>query len=654
MITNRRNFLMGCSTAIAAMAGARLGPMAFAADGAGGGGEVLVFVFLRGGMDGLSLVPPISGADRAFYEEARPVLKVPLTGTSAALPLDGRFGFHPSARGFYELFQAQRLAVINAVGASGSRSHFDAMRSIELGTPGNKALSTGWLARHLKTSSLPSTILMPALAMGGTAPTSLQGSPETVNLASVSQFSLSNIGHWSWASGDQRTTLRRLYARGSSPVHLSGIQALNAAGLIETQTAGTYKPSIGVTYPGGGFAEQLKLIAQMIKLEVGLRVATIDLGGWDTHENQGNQTNGFFSGLVRTLSDSLRAFYQDLERASDSTLAQRLTIVVQSEFGRRVQENAQAGTDHGTANPMLVIGGRVMPGVYGNWPGLHPDQRFEGADLAPTTDYRTVLSEILIRRFGNTNLGDVFPSFTNYQPLDFMMGPDLAPNYVTKRPPAPGNFAIRRTGASSIRLSWTPSENASNYRLEKRAEGSADWAHAAILTSDSVQYDDYAAGSTQAEYRVQAYNTGGDSPYTPNVKLAEPPLTPVEQWRLEHFGTAENSGIAADSHIASSDGMNNFTKYALGLNPTFPAPFISGYSPGRPKTEKQGTLFSVIFNRPLSRTEARFEVLHSTDLKTWAPVADQAEGVQDGMERRRASVPATGGRQFLKVNAVRA
>lgn len=643
---------MGCSTAIAAMAGARLGPMAFAAEP--GAGEILVFVFLRGGMDGLSLLPPISGEDRAHYEEARPALKVPLTGTNAALPLDGRFGLHPSARGLQELFMERRLAIISAVGAPGSRSHFDAMRSIELGTPGDKALSTGWLARHLKTSPLPSTILMPALALGASAPTSLLGSPETVNLASASQFSLSNIGHWSWASGDQRTTLRRLYARGSSPVHLAGIQALNAAGLVESQSSSAYKPSAGVTYPSGGFAEQLKLIAQMIKLEVGLRVATIDLGGWDTHENQGNQPGGFFSGLVRNLSDGLRAFYLDLERASDTTLAQRVIIVVQSEFGRRVQENAQAGTDHGTANPMLVIGGKLMAGIYGNWPGLHPDQRFEGADLAPTTDYRNVLSEILIRRFGNTNLGDVFPGFTTYQPLDFVMGPNLSPSYVTQKPTAPGNFAIRRVSATSVRLSWTPSENATHYRVEKRLAGGADWMHAAILTSDSVQYDDRSAGSTEAAYRVQAYNTGGDSPYSATLALAESPLTPIEQWRMEHFGTAENSGVAADSHVATSDGMNNFTKFALGLNPGFPAPFIAGYGPGRPKTEKQGALFSVIYNRPVDRSEARFEVLHSTDLKTWTPVPDQAEGVQDGMERRRASVPATGGKQFLKVNAVRA
>jgi uncharacterized protein (DUF1501 family) len=143
MVTNRRNFLAGCSTAIAALAGARLGPLAFASESGPDNGEVLLMVFLRGGMDGLSLVPPIAGDDRGHYEEARPQLKIPTTGANAALSLDNRFGLHPSARGLYDLYLMGYLAVVQAVGTSGSRSHFDAMRSIELGTPGDKSVGSG-------------------------------------------------------------------------------------------------------------------------------------------------------------------------------------------------------------------------------------------------------------------------------------------------------------------------------------------------------------------------------------------------------------------------------------------------------------------------------------------------------------------------------
>jgi uncharacterized protein (DUF1501 family) len=552
------------------------------------------------------------------------------------------------------LYVLGNLAIVQAVGAPGSRSHFDAMRSIELGTPGSKALATGWLARHLQTTpSLPKTILMPALAVGGAAPTSLQGSSETVNMASLSQFSLSSIGHWSWATGDQRTTLRRLYARGSTPLYQAGIQALNATGLVESVSAGAYKPSTGVTYPNGGFSEQLKLIAQMIKLQVGLRVATIDLGGWDTHETQGIEPNGYFGGLVRQLSDGLTAFYNDLDRASSLGLTKRLTIVVQSEFGRRVQENAQRGTDHGTANPMLIIGGNVRGGIYGDWPGLHPDQRFEGADLAPTTDYRTVLSEIVIRRFGNPNLGDVFPGFTDYAPLNIVQGPALTPVYVTQKPPVPPNFEIRKTGASAVRLSWSPSENATNYRVERRSSDSGEWTHLAVLTSDTVQFEDFSPGSVASAYRIQAYNTGGDSDYSPAAALTELPMTPLEQWRMQHFGTAENSGVAADTHVATSDGLNNFTKYALGLAPSFPAPTVSGFAPGKPKTERIEDKLTLVYVRPIDRTDVRFEVMQSADLFSWNAFPDVSDGIQDGMERRKATVPALGGKQFLKLNAIR-
>jgi len=159
MITSRRHFLLGCSSAIAALAGSRLGLLSFANAGESTSlGDTLVVVFLRGGMDGLSLIPPIAGDDRVWYEEARPRLKIPLSGENAALPLDDRFGLHAAAQPLLPLFQDRKLAIIHAVGTSGSRSHFDAMKYLELGTPGVKSTASGWLTRHLQSSpGLPST-----------------------------------------------------------------------------------------------------------------------------------------------------------------------------------------------------------------------------------------------------------------------------------------------------------------------------------------------------------------------------------------------------------------------------------------------------------------------------------------------------------------
>jgi uncharacterized protein (DUF1501 family) len=650
MITTRRTFLKGCSTAIAAMAGARLGPLAFASGPGSDSGEVLVVVFLRGGMDGLSLLPPIAGADRGYYEDARPQLKLATTGAQAAIPLDGRFGLHPAARGLADLYGMGNLAIVQAVGTSGSRSHFDAMRSIELGTPGSKALGSGWLTRHLETTpSLAKTILMPALAVAGSTPTSLLGSTESVNMSNPNQFSLSSIGHWSWATGDQRTTLRRLYARGITPLHSAGIQALNATGIVESVAGSAYKPAAGVTYPGGGFSDQLKLIAQMIKLEVGLRVATIDLGGWDTHESQANT----FTNLVTSLSAGLAAFYADLDRSSSPPLTKRLTIVVQSEFGRRIQENAQRGTDHGTANPMLVIGGNVHGGIYGTWPGLHPDQRFEGADLAPTNDYRTILSEILIRRFGNPKIGDVFPGFSSYKPLGLVAGSDTPIVYVTEKPPAPGSFKIRRATEDAVRLEWSAAENATSYKVEKLANSATDWTEIAALTSASTQFDDPSPDTGKGSYRVKAINSGGESDYTPAITLEERPLTPLDKWRFQYFASTDSTDAAADEFVPTSDGLNNFTKYALGLVPSFAASVTNGFSPGLPKTELNDDQFSLVYTHPVDRTDVRFEVHYSDDFKTWTPVTPVSEGIKDGMERHRASVPAAGNRQFMRLKTLR-
>lgn len=424
MQTTRRGFIAGCSAAIAALSGSRFNTLAFAAE-PNASDDVLVHVFLRGGMDGLNLVPPIDGPDRGLYEGLRPRLRVPTSGTGAALSLDGQFGLHPSAAPLLELYQDGRLAIVHAAGMTeANRSHFDAMQFIELGTPGSKSVTTGWLTRHLESACLPDEIIMPSLAVGNLQPVSLLGSNETVNLDDPQSFAL-NTGPYHWRPA-QRTALRRLY-QNSSWLHEAGLQALNALDIIELNASGDYVPENGAVYPSGTFGDHLQTVAQMIKLDLGLRVATLDLGGWDTHEGQGNGSGGYFSSLVGELAQGLHAFYTDLDGSGASPRTGRLTCVVQSEFGRRCAENANAGTDHGHGNALLVLSGNAVGGLHGTWPGLAQGQLFEGDDLAVTTDYRQVLAEILVKRFGQTELETIFPGFTDYQPLGLITGAGAPP-----------------------------------------------------------------------------------------------------------------------------------------------------------------------------------------------------------------------------------
>lgn len=424
--TTRRGFILGCSAA-AAWAGSRLGNLAFAAEGEND--EILVVVFLRGGADGLNIVMPVDGPDRGFYEAARPSLKVPVSGDGAALGLDGQFGLHPALAPLHELYQEDKLSIVHAAGMTEpNRSHFDAMEFIELGTPGTKSTSTGWLTRHFRSAeNLPQEVIMPSVSVGSTQATSLLGDRETVNMTDPNSFNL-RVGPWYWRDA-QRVALRHMYTGVDDWLHRSGLQALDASDVVELNTTGAYEPRSGVEYPSNSFGRHLQVVAQMVKLGLGLRVATIDLGGWDTHNGQGNGSGGYFAGLLETMAVGLHAFYADLDGAGAENFTRRLTVVVQSEFGRRMRENADDGTDHGHGNVMFVLSGNATGGIHGSWPGLSSEQLFDNADLAVTTDYRQILSEILIRRLGNNNLGVVFPGYGGYRPLGVVSGPDLEPDY---------------------------------------------------------------------------------------------------------------------------------------------------------------------------------------------------------------------------------
>lgn len=491
----RREFLKGCCAAGAAGA---VGPGLFfssAAEAAANSHDTVVSLFLRGGMDGLNLVMPVSGADRSHYEAARPNLAIAASGAYGALPLTlasgagTGFGLHPSATGLRDLWNDQRLAIVHASGllTSVTRSHFDAQLSIDLGTPGKQSTGTGWLARAMSTQpgALASDSL-PALAVNSRQPANFNGSLSALTMGSPSDFEL-NAGAWQWQKTRDNSpaglvgvneTLASLWG-GQTGLEMDGRRAHGALAVIGRQPYS----ALPATWPDNGFAKQLWTIAQSIRFNLGLRYATLDLGGWDTHDGQGSAGSGYhyYQNKIAELSSALAAFYAELATTGHMS---RVTVVVQSEFGRRVRENANRGTDHGYGNPMLVMGGAVNGRrFFGRWPGLDPEvlSSYYG-DVPVTTDHRRVLSEILIRRMRNPNLGQVFPGYTGYAPLGLMQGSDIAPAMAAaslpSAAPASTGFLPAPAGpAAATPPAASTDQSGSDLRLQRRLRSRGSFRH---------------------------------------------------------------------------------------------------------------------------------------------------------------------------------
>lgn len=326
------------------------------------------------------------------------------------------------------------------------------MEYMELGTPGNNQGSTGWLTRHFQSAyNLPPEIVMPSISVSSIQTTSLLGDHNSINMSDPNDFNL-QVGPWEWRDA-QRLAMRNLYTADDTWLHSSSLQALDAMDIIEIHASGGYTPANGAVYPNSSFGRHLQVVAQMIKLGLGLRVATIDIGGWDTHNGQGDGSGGYFGTHVAELGGGLGALYADLGGFGGTDYTNKTTVVLQSEFGRRLRQNADRGTDHGHGGVMMVMDGNAIGGVHGPWPGLANDQLYDGADLAVATDFRRVLSEILIRRMANNSLGVVFPGYADYQPLGVVHGTDLPPDY------SPGGALLFRDGFESGDASvWSGSQ----------------------------------------------------------------------------------------------------------------------------------------------------------------------------------------------------
>ncbi len=367
-------------------------------------GKVLVCLFQRGAADGLNVLVPFGEAN---YYAARPRIAVPAprSGDAAsAVDLDGFFGLHPALRPLEPLWRQGLLAPIHAVGSpSATRSHFDAQDYMETGTPDAKGTTSGWLNRYLATQGTceqcaPSPFR--AVALAAQTPRILDGPAPTIAMASLDDFGVRT-------GGTQAERLEALYRTGTADlVHAQGAESFDAVRMLKSANPQQYKPAAGIAYPASPFGRNLLQIAQLIKANVGLEVAFTDVGGWDTHVNQGGAT-GQLAQRLDDFAKGIAAFVADLgDRMQD------VVILTMSEFGRTVRQNGTGGTDHGHAGAMFVIGGGVHGGkVHGRWPGLAPEQLYEGRDLALTTDFRAVFSEVAGKHLGASRLDALFPGF---------------------------------------------------------------------------------------------------------------------------------------------------------------------------------------------------------------------------------------------------
>jgi uncharacterized protein (DUF1501 family) len=383
-------------------------------------GKVLICLFQRGAADALNVVVPHG---EPSYYRMRPSIAIPRPSGDAgsAIDLDGFFGLHPSLAPLRELWSRGMLAPVHAVGSpSSTRSHFDAQDYMESGTPDDKSTRSGWLNRYLATrgtceectasgsarvvartdGAAGAHSAFEAVALTPQTPRILEGPAPVVAMNSLEEFSIRT-------SGSQAERLEALYRTGSADiVHATGGELFEAMRMLQAANPRQYSAQHGAEYPRSPFGQHLRQIAQLIRADVGLEVAFADVGGWDTHVNQGGAT-GQLAARLDDFARSIGALVTDLgDRMAD------VVILTMSEFGRTARQNGNGGTDHGHATALFVIGGGIRGRrVFGRWPGLEPEQLNEGRDLALTTDFRAVFAEVIARHMGAERLDAIFPGF---------------------------------------------------------------------------------------------------------------------------------------------------------------------------------------------------------------------------------------------------
>lgn len=411
---------------------------------AAGGRKILICIFQRGAVDGMSMVVPHGDPNYYVHRSlAGGGIAIPRSGEGGVLDLDGTFGLHPALSSLKSIWNDGHLAAIHACGSPNpTRSHFDAQDYMESGAPGDKHVRDGWLSRAIlacpedaarlkaqvkaatiaaqSTLGASARVASPFRSVSLTAqlPRIMQGKADALAIPDLRTFGVNDSaaasivagameGRRKTSSGGAAEGFEALYDGAVGDVlHGAGKESFEAIKMIEGLKPGTYVPARGAKYPRGKLGESLQQIAQLIKAGVGVEVAFAETGGWDTHAAQGSSQGGLARRL-QEFGDSIKALYLDLgDRMAD------VTILTMSEFGRTVRQNGTGGTDHGHATCFFTIGDKVNGGkVLGEWPGLAPEQLYENRDLAVTTDFRDVFAEVAQKHLGVRDLKAVFPGY---------------------------------------------------------------------------------------------------------------------------------------------------------------------------------------------------------------------------------------------------
>jgi uncharacterized protein (DUF1501 family) len=370
--------------------------------------DVIVSVFQRGGADGLNLIVP--WADPAYYT-GRTTISIPRPDASVpanqkVTAVDNFFGFAPGMLPLLPAYQAGHLLPIQAVGQThSSRSHFDAQRFMEVGKPADVNLVTGWLGRHLAlVPPMRTDAPLRALGLSNGLQKTLVGGPKTLPIANPANFT---IGGAADTIAQRQAVFTADYGSAPAPLNASALDAISTIALLRNVNFASYVPNNGVVYPNTQFANALKSVATLIRADLGIEAAQVDIGGWDTHAAQGGVT-GALATLTSTFAGALAAFYADIIATNA-----RVTLVVISEFGRNARENGSNGTDHGRASTMYCLGQGIAGGrvLVNSWPGLARENLELNQDLKVTMDYRDVLAEIVQKRLGNSQIAQVFPGW---------------------------------------------------------------------------------------------------------------------------------------------------------------------------------------------------------------------------------------------------
>lgn len=372
-------------------------------------GKTLVCIFQRGAMDGLMAVTPFTDQ---YLKEARPGLFMDAAKTGNDNPLidlDGRFGLHPAMKAFEPMFREKRLGIVHGIGSpNNTRSHFDAQDYMESGTPFNKGTASGWLNRAVGLLGHDALTPFTAVSLTSAMPRSFYGDNPAVAISNLQDFALQMRGNPAGANLAAKS-FEELYDR-TAPGLLkdTGRESFDALKMLQKANVKNYAPANGAVYPNSALGNSLKQIAQLIKMNVGMEVAFAESNGWDTHFNQGT-SNGIFARNVADLSNSMMAFWTDI----GSSCQDDVTVMTMTEFGRTVHQNGTGGTDHGRASCNFILGNSVNGGlVHGNVQPLAAENLEDGRDLAVTTDFRNVFSEVADKHLRISNDRVLFPDFT--------------------------------------------------------------------------------------------------------------------------------------------------------------------------------------------------------------------------------------------------